>query len=88
MFVKPGVDTERPGKLLRVRVPRTHELIPDEGMDVPETSFWHWMLNHGDVVRADPPAAAEADASPAAIDPVQAEAQLADPAHERPAGEG
>lgn len=46
MFVKPG-----PG--LKVRIPHTHELLPDEGRDVPETQFWLRRVACGDVVLVD-----------------------------------
>ncbi|WP_428492161.1 DUF2635 domain-containing protein [Rhodopila sp.] len=50
MFVKPGPNPEIPGTLLKVRVPRTHGLLPDAGQEVPENAFWLQRLAHGDVV--------------------------------------
>lgn len=57
MFVKPGVNTHEPellGERLKVRIPRTHALMPDEGMEVPDNDpFWLALLRDGDVVLAD-----------------------------------
>jgi len=50
MFIKPA-----PG--LRVRNPETKQLLPAEGIEVPDDSIlWTRILNDGDVVRATPPA--------------------------------
>jgi hypothetical protein len=56
--VKPGPDKERPGSLLRVRIPHTLKLLPDEGAEVPLNGFWLQRLRQGDVVEATPPPAA------------------------------
>lgn len=55
MKVKPAV----PGSI--IRDPHTRRPLPDEGADVPETSFWHRRLRDGDVVRitAGPPSGME-----------------------------
>jgi hypothetical protein len=54
MIVKPA-----PG--LKVRHPVTKQLLPPEGIEVPEDDiFWNRAVNDGDVVRADKPAAAAA----------------------------
>jgi hypothetical protein len=51
MIVKPA-----PG--LKVRHPVTKQLLPPEGIEVPEDDiFWTRVLNDGDVVRADNTAA-------------------------------
>ena len=55
MFVKPGPNPEVPGSLLRVRIPHTFALLPDEGADVPENGFWLTLLRDGDVVLVEPP---------------------------------
>jgi hypothetical protein len=53
MIVKPA-----PG--LKVRHPVTKQLLPPEGIEVPEDDiFWNRAVNDGDVVRADKPAAAK-----------------------------
>lgn len=46
MKVKPA-----PG--LKVRDPQTMLHIPDEGADVPESSYWVRLLACGDVLRVD-----------------------------------
>jgi len=56
MYVKPGPHPHDSGKTLKVRIPNTHELLPDEGREVPENQFWMRRLLHGDVVPAEPPA--------------------------------
>lgn len=43
MFVKAK-------KGLKVRDPKTKRHLPDEGKEVPESSFWLRRLNAGDVV--------------------------------------
>jgi hypothetical protein len=54
MIVKPA-----PG--LKVRHPVTKQLLPPEGIEVPEDDiFWNRAVNDGDVVRADNTAAAAA----------------------------
>ena len=57
MFVKPGPNPRKLGSLLKVRVPRTRQILPEAGQDVPNTAFWIRRLRDGDVVRATPPAA-------------------------------
>lgn len=42
MFVKPA-----PGRA--VRDPRTYELLPEDGRNVPDDSFWLRRLRDGDV---------------------------------------
>lgn len=61
MFVKPGPNPDKPSSLLKVRVPRTHTLLPDEGAEVPEDMFWLQRLSQGDVVlvKSEEPAAEE-----------------------------
>jgi hypothetical protein len=54
MFVKPGPNREIPGTLLRVRIPRTHALLPETGAEVPANSFWLQRIAHGDVVAVNP----------------------------------
>ncbi len=39
-----------------IRDPHTKRLLPAEGGDVPETSFWIRRLRDGSVVRAEEPA--------------------------------
>lgn len=68
MFVKPAAG-------LKVRDPATMRLLPDDGQDVPENSFWHARLRDGDVVRATAPALASIPEAPPAPAP-------ANPAHE------
>jgi len=62
MFVKPGQNTyevELLGPLLRVRIPHTHQMLPDEGQEVPDNDpHWIRLLRDGDVVLAERPAAA------------------------------
>jgi aminoglycoside phosphotransferase (APT) family kinase protein len=63
MFVKPGPNTHEPetlGALRKVRFPRTHALLPEEGTEVPEDQFWLRRLRDGDVVRAEAPKVAPA----------------------------
>lgn len=59
MFVKPGINTfepERFGPLLKVRIPHTHALVPDSGMEIPDglrgemKTHWDLLLRDGDVV--------------------------------------
>jgi hypothetical protein len=52
MKVKPAT----PGSI--IRDPHTKRPVPDEGDDVPETSFWIRRLRDGDVVIVEPPALA------------------------------
>lgn len=47
MKVKPAI----PGTI--VRDPDTKRALPDEGDDVPDTSYWLRRLRDGDVVRID-----------------------------------
>lgn len=47
MHVKP-----KPG--LTIPDPDLHDLLPDDGRDVPETAYWMSRLRDGDVVPADP----------------------------------
>ncbi|PYD63974.1 DUF2635 domain-containing protein [Gluconacetobacter entanii] len=58
MFVKPA-----PGR--SVRWPGTMRLLKAQGETVPETGFWLLCLHNGDVVKATPPAASAAPATPA-----------------------
>lgn len=60
MKVKPA----RPG--LIIRDPHTRRALPDEGGDVPETSFWLRRLRDGDVI----PIARAAAAPPTGLEPV------------------
>lgn len=60
MFVKPGPNPDGPDGLHVVRVPRTHEALPAEGREVPDTFFWHRRLAHGDVVLAEKPTTGDA----------------------------
>jgi hypothetical protein len=53
MFVKPAEG-------IRVRDPVSRFHIPATGVEVPENQFWTRRLLDGDVVRADPPALAQA----------------------------
>jgi hypothetical protein len=62
MFVKPGI-SKGTGKPLVVRIPVTHALMPETGMEVPETAFWIRRLRDGDVVAAK--ASVEAPEEPA-----------------------
>lgn len=39
-----------------VRDPRTMQILPEEGRDVPDTSFWHRRIRDGDVTVEDAPA--------------------------------
>lgn len=56
-FVKPGPNPHREGEPLKVRIPHTHALLAEAGEQVPDTSFWHRRIAHGDVVECDPPKA-------------------------------
>ncbi|MDE2342919.1 MAG: DUF2635 domain-containing protein [Betaproteobacteria bacterium] len=58
MFVKPGINKST-GKPLVIRVPRTHALMPESGMDVPGTAFWLRRLRDGDVVKCAAPVTAK-----------------------------
>jgi hypothetical protein len=40
----------RPATGLRIRDPRTRQLLPDEGARVPATTFWRRRLRDDDVV--------------------------------------
>ncbi|QNK65759.1 DUF2635 domain-containing protein [Variovorax sp. PAMC26660] len=51
MYVKAA-----PG--MKCRDPDLKDLLPDEGRDVPDTDYWQRRLRDGDVVPAEPPAAA------------------------------
>ena len=54
MWVKPA-----PG--LKVRSPETKQLLPDEGIEVPDDSIlWGKLLSVGDVVRTTAPASESA----------------------------
>jgi hypothetical protein len=59
MFVKPGPNERGPGGQHVVRIPRTHELLPPEGREVPANRFWHRRLLAGDVVLVETPAVDE-----------------------------
>lgn len=48
MNVKPA----KPGTV--VRDPQTYERLPDEGAEVPDTSYWRRRLDQGDVVVVEP----------------------------------
>lgn len=56
MFVKP-----KPGgpKVRRPVAPYTH--VPDEGMEVPEESYWIRRVQDGDLERMDTPAQAPSE---------------------------
>jgi hypothetical protein len=54
MFVKPA-----PG--LIVRDPLHMTPLPAEGRNVPDITYWHRLLGHGDVVLADAPEEAAVD---------------------------
>jgi hypothetical protein len=53
MFVKP-----KPGLKVRDEMSRLH--LPEEGKEVPESSYWLRRLRSGDVTRCEPAAAAKA----------------------------
>jgi len=57
MFIKPA----RPG--LVVRDPITRETLPDEGREVPRSTYWIRRLTGGDVVTALRPETATAQPS-------------------------
>lgn len=57
MHVKPGLDPERPGQQLAVRIPGSLALLPQDGAEVPENRFWLRRLVQGDVVPVEPAAA-------------------------------
>lgn len=59
MFVKPA-----PG--LVVRDPQTRVQVPEDGRDVPETSYWLRRLRDGDLVQAAQPGPAPKSAPAAA----------------------
>lgn len=63
MYVKPGPHPTEQGKTLKVRIPNTHELLPEEGREVPDNQFWMRRLQHGDVVLAEPAAEHEGNAA-------------------------
>jgi len=46
----------RPAEGRAVRDPLTKQLLPADGRDVPDNSFWRRRLRDGDVVAADAPA--------------------------------
>lgn len=73
MFVKPGPDPHNPGQLLIVRHLSTRRELPPEGEEVPDDMYWRRRLAHGDVVEAEPPAPAEAEAKPAEMNGPAAE---------------
>lgn len=50
MYVKP-----KPGLKVRDEHSRLH--LPEEGKEVPESSYWLRRLRSGDVVKVDPPKA-------------------------------
>jgi hypothetical protein len=54
MYVKAA-----PG--MKIRDADLKDLLPDEGRDVPDTDYWQRRLRDGDVVLAEPPAAAPAE---------------------------
>jgi hypothetical protein len=91
MFVKPGPNPEKPGSQLMIRIPRTHAFLPETGAEVPNNPFWRWMLRHGDVVKATPPAPSAAPAAAAPATPAPAAATPAaaaeEPAHAAPAAQ-
>lgn len=53
MFVKPAPHPEIPEALLKVRHPRTHAFMKDDGEEVPENRFWLRRLSQGDVVKVE-----------------------------------
>lgn len=96
MFVKPGHRQDDPAVYLVVRGPNKR-LLPPQGENVPDITFWYRRLRDGDVVLADPPvapprppagvvSAAGARSAAPVVDPVAAQA-AADPAAARAAAE-
>ena len=87
MFVKPGTgpspDEPEEKLVLKVRDPVTRRLLPEDGAEVPDTSFWRRLLRDGDVVKAAPPVVAEvapaAVAAPQGPEPAPAKAAEATP---------
>lgn len=63
MFIKPA-----PGLL--VRDPLHMTPIPAEGRNVPDITYWHRLIGHGDLVLAEAPK--EARPEPVSIVPVEA----------------
>jgi len=53
MFVKPGMRRDEPDKPLLVRHPNLRPLRA-EGEEVPEITYWHRRVLHGDAVIASP----------------------------------
>ena len=70
MFVKPA-------KSRAVRDPVSRRLLPAEGADVPETSFWHRRVRDEDVIVTKPILVTEIEAEQAAV-PAQTEAPKPD----------
>lgn len=61
MYVKPAGRVNEEGKTIVTRDPDLLDLLPAEGREVPDSLYWHRRLIDGDVVRASPPSAADAD---------------------------
>ena len=61
MYVKPS-------KGLKVRDPQLLDFLPDEGREVPETTYWHRRLRDGDVVSVTPPKKGSATAKAGSAD--------------------
>ncbi len=81
MFIKPGPHPDHPDdatKSRAVRIPHTHELLPHEGREVVENTFWHRRIAQGDVVVTEPPPPPAPP--PAVIEDAKAEAPPAEPA--------
>lgn len=54
----------KPG--LRMRDPQSLQLLPEEGAELPLTSYWRRRINDGDVSIGKPPRASAKTAKPAA----------------------
>lgn len=61
MYVKPS-------KGLKVRDPQLLDFLPEEGREVPETTYWHRRLRDGDVVASKAPKKSPADEKPGSAD--------------------
>lgn len=65
MFVKPSDDPSR----AVVRDPVTQQIVPSEGMDVPDhDAYWVRLLRDGDVVLAERPDAVDAETAQSAAE--------------------
>lgn len=52
-----------------IRDPQSKRRLPDEGAEVPDTSYWYRRLQDGDVVRVVDPVSAPVSA-PMMLDPI------------------